>query len=135
MTENVTSAGEKDAWKCVARNVRSGDKALQRAQRHDTDFTSEHELKAWLVSPKPDEGGKTDGQKPRATPWENVPQNTPLPAGYGSDFRNVKIKSLPRSSSASEIHSSAVCACARSPGPNTTLGMPPADNTAASQKK
>ena len=53
----------------------------------------------------------------------------------GSDFRKFKSRFFPRSSAASEIHSSAVCACAMSPGPNTTLGMPPADNTAASQKK
>ena len=54
---------------------------------------------------------------------------------YGSDFKNFKSRSFPRSSSASEIHSSAVCACAMSPGPNTTLGIPPADKIAASQKK
>ena len=53
----------------------------------------------------------------------------------GSDFRKFKSRFLPRSSDASEIHSSAVCACAMSPGPNTTLGMPPAASTAASQKK
>src|ERR1035437_9834449 len=53
----------------------------------------------------------------------------------GSDLKNLTSKSFPRSSSAIEIHSSAVCACAMSPGPNTTLGMPPRDNTAASQKK
>ena len=33
-----------------------------------------------------------------------------------------------------EIHSSAVWAWAISPGPNTTLGMPPRDSTEASQK-
>src|ERR1017187_2680384 len=53
----------------------------------------------------------------------------------GSDFRKFNSRFLPRSSESSEIHSSAVCACAMSPGPNTTLGMPPRDNTAASQKK
>src|ERR1035441_10087179 len=53
----------------------------------------------------------------------------------GSDFRKFRSRFLPRSSESSEIHSSAVCACAMSPGPNTTLGMPPRDNTAASQKK
>ena len=52
-----------------------------------------------------------------------------------SDFRKRKSRFLPRSSEASKIHSSAVCACAMSPGPNTTLGMPPGDSTAASQKK
>src|SRR5471030_1453927 len=54
---------------------------------------------------------------------------------HGSDFRKFKSRFFPRSSSASEIHSSAVCACAMSPGPNTTLGIPPAERIAASQKK
>jgi hypothetical protein len=53
----------------------------------------------------------------------------------GSEFKKFKSRFFPRSSSESEIHSSAVCACAMSPGPNTTLGMPPADKIAASQKK
>jgi len=53
----------------------------------------------------------------------------------GSEFKNLKSKSFPRSNSASEIHSTAVCACAMSPGPKTTLGIPPADKIAASQKK
>ena len=38
------------------------------------------------------------------------------------------------SSEAIEIHSSAVWACAMSPGPKTMLGMPPSDKIAASQK-
>ena len=50
------------------------------------------------------------------------------------DCRKRSSRPLPRSSSASEIHSSAVCACAMSPGPNTTLGMPPCASTDASQK-
>src|SRR6266481_5611500 len=50
------------------------------------------------------------------------------------DLRNFTNIFLPRSSSRSEIHSSAVCACAMSPGPSTTLGMPARDNTDASQK-
>ena len=54
--------------------------------------------------------------------------------GHGSDLKNRTSKSFPRYSSASEIHSSAVCACAMLPGPNTTLGIPPAASTAASQK-
>jgi len=53
---------------------------------------------------------------------------------HGSDWKNRTSKSFPRSNSASEIHSSVVCACAMSPGPNTTLGIPLAASTAASQK-
>src|SRR6185369_12549551 len=54
---------------------------------------------------------------------------------YGRDFKNFTSRFFPRSNCASEIHSSDVCAWATSPGPNTMLGMPPADRTAASQKK
>jgi hypothetical protein len=53
----------------------------------------------------------------------------------GSEFKNLKSKFFPHSNSVSEIHSSAVCACATSPGPKTTPGIPPADKMAASQKK
>ena len=50
------------------------------------------------------------------------------------DWRKRNSSLLPRSSSSREIHSSTVCACAMSPGPNTTLGMPPCPSTDASQK-
>src|ERR1700722_13054687 len=53
----------------------------------------------------------------------------------GSEFKKRRSRFFPRSNSESEIHSSAVCACATSPGPKTTLGIPSADKIAASQKK
>jgi hypothetical protein len=56
-------------------------------------------------------------------------------AVQGSEFKKRSSKFLPCSNSESEIHSSAVCACATLPGPKTTLGIPPADKIAASQKK
>ena len=51
-----------------------------------------------------------------------------------SDCRKRRSSLSPRSSASTEIHSSAVCACAMSPGPNTTLGMPPCASTDASEK-
>ena len=53
---------------------------------------------------------------------------------YGSEVKNLTSMSFACSSCASEIHSSTVCACAMSPGPNTTLGIPLAARMAASQK-
>ena len=53
----------------------------------------------------------------------------------GSERKKRKSNSSPFSNAFSEIHSSAVCAWAMSPGPNTTLGIPPSASTAASQKK
>ena len=53
---------------------------------------------------------------------------------HGSDCRKRTSIQEPCSSWRSEIHSSAVWACAILPGPNTTLGMPPLASTAASQK-
>src|SRR6185312_9082325 len=52
----------------------------------------------------------------------------------GCELRNRTSMSEARSSERKEIHSSGVCAWAMSPGPNTTLGMPPAARMAASQK-
>src|SRR5206468_807841 len=43
---------------------------------------------------------------------------------HGRPARNSVNSAVPRSSSRTEIHSSAVCACAMSPGPKTTLGIP-----------
>ena len=57
-----------------------------------------------------------------------------LAAGYGSDLKNLASSRVADSSDPRAIHSSAVCACAMSPGPNTTLGIPPAASTEASQK-
>jgi hypothetical protein len=46
-------------------------------------------------------------------------------ADQGSDRKNVVSIRVARLSWESEIHSSVVCAWAMSPGPNTTLGVPP----------
>src|SRR5450631_4256289 len=89
-------------------------------------------------------------QSQKRIQWRAIEIPSPLPSdgrgegqgevrvglsNHGSELKNRSNKFFPRSSSASEIHSSAVCACATSPGPNTTLGIPPADKIAASQKK
>jgi hypothetical protein len=49
------------------------------------------------------------------------------------DRKNFVNNSVAASSEARAIHSSAVWACATSPGPNTTLGIPAFASTDASQ--
>src|ERR1019366_5075442 len=74
--------------------------------------------------------------------WEQVQRLEPACELEGSgelvvqesETRKRRSSPLPRSSAAMETHSSAVCACAMSPGPKTTLGMPPPPSTDASQK-
>src|SRR6266700_2863283 len=52
-----------------------------------------------------------------------------------NDWKKRSNTSLPRSREKREIHSLSVWARAMSPGPKTTLGMPPCARTEASQKK
>src|SRR5262249_25990179 len=50
-------------------------------------------------------------------------------------LKNFSKTSFALSNSLTSIHSSLVCPCAISPGPNTTLGIPPRDSADASQQK
>jgi hypothetical protein len=53
---------------------------------------------------------------------------------HGNSCKKIVSTAMARSSERTEIHSSAVCAWAMSPGPNSTAGVPPRANTDASLK-